>query len=32
MRQFAADHGAFLAAWCPQYREMSLLGVVSKGF
>eukprot|EP00798_Chlamydomonas_sp_ICE-L_P011847 gene11847-14952_t len=34
MTTFARDHGAFLDAWCPHYRESSLLGVdpVANGF
>eukprot|EP00798_Chlamydomonas_sp_ICE-L_P020831 gene20831-27662_t len=27
MATFARNHSAFLEAWCPHYREMSLLGV-----
>eukprot|EP00798_Chlamydomonas_sp_ICE-L_P019041 gene19041-25638_t len=27
MTTFARNHSAFLEAWCPHYREMSLLGV-----
>eukprot|EP00798_Chlamydomonas_sp_ICE-L_P004360 gene4360-14480_t len=27
MTTFARNHSAFIEAWCPHYREMSLLGV-----